>query len=207
TDNDLLVNNVLVRTSSGDTNFANNQSSDSTFASAGPADIGGTKSMPDLVARGNPFWVTLVVTNNGPDNVNNLDVFDSFNSSGTVNYGGSFTWSVVSGTVTAAMPTFARLFALSANNVVFEINNFNPGDVVTINFLVVPEFDVVGTVTDTVSRGIPFGSTGDPNPFNDSFTTTNTVVAAVGAQLKVSKTGPATTGRNVETTYTINVSN
>jgi uncharacterized repeat protein (TIGR01451 family) len=153
------------------------------------ADLGVTMaSSPDPVLAGNDLTYTIIVANNGPDNASSVTVTDnlptevsfvSCNSTG----GGS-----CSGSGNNRMVTFTSLAAGASETVTLVVNVNGAHDTI---------------ITNTASvASITF----DPNPGNDSVTTTTSIINQ--ADLAITKTAsPATVDTGLNVTYTITIAN
>jgi uncharacterized repeat protein (TIGR01451 family) len=174
----LLTDSATV-SSPNDSNGANNTASASTNV-VPQADVSIAKNGPGGVIAGQNIVYTIVVTNNGPSTATNVIVSDPTPA--------NLTFVSNAGACTSAFPC--------------SLGTLTNGQTATITSTYSTSPNFAGNVTNTATVS---ANEGDPNSANNSSSKTTNVGAQ--ADLKVTKTGPASanTGQNI--TYTVTVNN
>ena len=188
-----LTNTATVSGAPTDPNTENNSDTETTTVS-GSADLVVTKTdSPDPVTAGEDITYTIVVTNNGPSDAQNVTLTDLLPAgttfvSATQTSGPAFNLdATVPGTLTATRATFAAS-ASATFTVVATVSPATPNGATITN---------VANVTSTTS---------DPMPANNTATETTKVNSS--ADLEVTKSGspdPVTAGEDI--TYAITLDN
>jgi uncharacterized repeat protein (TIGR01451 family) len=179
-----VTNTATVSTTSSDPNSANNTSSVNSTVTAG-ADLAITKSGPSTVVAGGPnVTYTLSVTNNGPLSAAAVMVSDTLPAGETF-----VSASTGSGSGTSYSASLGTL-ASGASTVITLVASVSPS---AVNG---------STLTDTATVS---STTSDPNLTNNTSSVNSTV--ATSADVRTTKTGPATGAPGSKVTYSITVTN
>ena len=167
-----LVNTASVAAPPGvtDSNPANNSSTDSDTLGAS-ADLSVVKTGTATVMPGGAVTYTIVVTNAGPSNVTGLTLTDSVPAALT-----NVQW-----TCTAQGTATCGAAAGSGNSIVLTGSSLNAGPGNSLTVTVTATAGSAGSFQNTATVAGPPGVT-DPNPGNDSSSTT-TVVGALAAAI------------------------
>jgi uncharacterized repeat protein (TIGR01451 family) len=188
-----ITNTVTTSSNTPDGTQGNNSATDTTNVVA-QADLSVTKTNGTTTEiPGTPTTYTIVVTNNGPNQVTGATVADTFPAALT---GVTFT-SVTTGTVSGNT-------ASGSGNINDTVNMSNGA---TITYTVTGTINpaATGSLSNTVTVTVPAGVT-DPVPANNSATDTDTLDPQ--GDLSITKTdGAATEIPGSTVTYTIVVSN
>ncbi len=151
----VITNTVSVTSDTDDPATSNNSDSEDTTVNARQADLSVTKSDDvDPVTEGEPLTYTIIVTNNGPHEAENVTLND------TLPTGASFKFATITqGTCAIDFPLL-----------LCQIGTINAGGTVTLTIRVEPSSP--GVITNTVSVA---SDTNDPNTSNNSDSEVTTV--------------------------------
>jgi uncharacterized repeat protein (TIGR01451 family) len=177
-----VSNTATVSASTPDASSSNNTSSVTTTVNPANADLAITKSGPASVVVGQNITYTLVVTNNGPGPANGVTVSDP--TPAGINFGSN------SGDCTTPFP--CALGSIGAGQTRTITTVFN-----------VPAGYNSPTITNTAS----VSATTPDAPTGNNSSSVNTTVTQSGADVAVSKSGPANAAPGSVVSYTIVVVN
>jgi uncharacterized repeat protein (TIGR01451 family) len=201
-----IVNTATVAPPPGsdDANLANNTATDSDTITPAIVMADLSITMTDgvtTVTPGGSTTYTILVTNNGPDDVTSASVVDIAPVGASF---GSWTCSVVNPGAGGSVTT-----ACGAANGTGDLNTtvtMEPGGVISYTIAASIAPGATGTLTDVVSVIPPAGIT-DPNPSNNAATDADTVGPAI-VDLSVTNTdGVVSVSAGGSTTYTITLIN
>ncbi|MCI0489543.1 MAG: HYR domain-containing protein [Blastocatellia bacterium] len=192
-DNTIITNTASATSDTQDLNQANNSKTAMTTV-VSEADLAVTKTNGVTTeAPGTPTTYTIVVTNNGPNQVVGATIADTFPAALT---GVTFT--------SAAMGGATGNTASGAGNINDTVN-MPVGSSITYTVMATIDPAATGTLSNTATVTVPAGVS-DPVPANNSATDTDTLTPE--GDLSVTKTNGVTTAvPGTPTTYTIVVSN
>ena len=181
-----ITNTVDVTADEGDPDTSNNTAVETTSVSTAAADLAITKvDAADPVNRGDTITYTITVTNNGPDDANNVTMTDTFSGAAA--------------TITAVTPSQGT--CATTNPFTCDLGTITNGATATIT--VTATADTGGTVTNTVDVT---ADEGDSDTSNNTDTETTVVVPYADLSItKVDNADPVNVGNTV--TYTITVTN
>ncbi|MGE0882031.1 MAG: beta strand repeat-containing protein [Blastocatellales bacterium] len=142
---------------------------------------------------GAPLTYSIVVRNNGPNDVFGIPVVDTLPPVFL-----AASWTCVASTGSSCQD------ANGTGSINTKVSLLN-GGTATFNLTVTPNPSATGTITNTATVGMPGGAV-DPNPNNDTASDTNTLTPM--ADLSITKTdGTNTVVAGTQTMYTITVRN
>jgi uncharacterized repeat protein (TIGR01451 family) len=193
-----LTNTATVSAPGGatDPSLANNTATDSdTVTPQADLAISKTDGVASVTA-GTSTTYTIVVTNNGPSNVDGATVADTLPAA------------ITSDTYTVVASGGATGFTASGSGGIGDTVNMPAGSTITYTLLAQIGSSATGSLVNTATVSAPGGVT-DANSANNSATDTDTITPATPvADLSITKTDGVTTATpGGSTTYTIVVSN
>ncbi|MEA2238687.1 MAG: hypothetical protein QOC81_3411 [Thermoanaerobaculia bacterium] len=176
----VVTNTAIVSSSTADPSASNNTAAKTTSIT-GSADLTITKAGPASSSAGSTLSYTITVTNNGPSDAAAVTVTDA----------------------TPANTTFVSNSGACVSAFPCALGTMTPGQskTITSDFSVSPSF----TGSTIANSANATSSTADPITSNNTSTATTTFSG--GADLAITKTGPASANSGSSVTYTLTITN